>query len=259
MMVKKGRSKNIFSKNKEIIVSVCLVILLLFGGYFLFFYENDLLVEGDVVAIVNGEKITRESVDSLKHSYSMYGVEFSDAEALDNLISITLLYQKAEEEGFYVDDEELESIIKPQLAMQGMDLDDFKAQLMMQGISYEEYKEDVAREIALNNYMESLVSGIPDVTDEEIEEYYDFAKSQAQDLENFPDFNESVKEEIRIFLEQDKQMMFQQQLIEPLIQELKDNAEIEYLQELDTRVEETGGILGGFAIEGLEEGIQVGE
>ncbi|MDD5086321.1 MAG: SurA N-terminal domain-containing protein [Candidatus Nanoarchaeia archaeon] len=176
----------------------------------------------EVVAVVNGEEIESEEVTAVQQLFSMQGQQVSEEEALEQVINQKVLEQKVQEEGVTVTTEEAESAIEQQLAMQGATLDDYKQQIESQGISYEAELENIKNQIAIQNYLETQLEGQSfNVTEEEAQEFYEMYKSQSS--EEIPSYNE-LEPQIIATLKQQKQ----QEAITILVQELREDADVEY-------------------------------
>ncbi len=179
-------------------------------------------ISGTVVATVNGEKITSEEVTSMQQAYEQQGQQISEEDALEQLINQEILSQKAQQEGFNLTDEEAEAEIEALLGQQGMTLKEYKDQLEQQGTSYEEQLQNFKEQLAIQNYQDEALEGEDfNVTEEEAENYYELYKQQ--DPENTPDY-EDIKDQIIDYLQQQKR----QEAINSLVQELREDANIEY-------------------------------
>jgi len=186
---------------------------------------NDDLNNGiteNVVATVNGEKITKEEVTTNQQSYVQQGLQISEEQALEQLINQTILTQQAQQEGVMLTDEETESDLENQLLQQNLTLEKYKQQLEQQGISYEEQLQNYKEQLTLLNYLDDVLEGENiNVTEEEAENYYDWSKQQSE--EELPPYEE-VESQIINYLQQQKQ----EEAIKSLVQELRKDADIEY-------------------------------
>jgi len=177
----------------------------------------------DVLASVNGEKITTEDAARVQASYLQSGMNITTQQALEQLITEKLLYQKAEEAGYSLTPEEAEQELQTQLGAANLTREDLQAQLDWSHISYEEYLEDFRRQLAIENYLNDTVP-VDAVTEEEARAYYeDYRESFLQQYPDqpFPPF-EQVQSEIVKLLSQEKQ----QEAMLILIEELKEKADV---------------------------------
>ncbi len=219
--------------SKKIIISVLGVALLFVGGGVIFFRQQngegeELKPEqsGEVVAKVNGEEIKSDEIKSVQQMLSQQGQEISEENALDQLINQKVIFQEVEKQGYSVSNEEAEAVIEEQISAQGGSLEEYKQELENQGVSYDEQLENIKKELAAQNYLADNINGDSiEVTDEETEQYYEMYKNQESDSEEeLPSFDE-LEAQIIAALQQQKE----QEAVNSLIQELRQDAEIEYL------------------------------
>jgi hypothetical protein len=138
------------------------------------------------------------------------------------VINQKVLEQKVQQENIVVTNEEAESVIEQQLAMQGVTLDDYKQQIESMGVSYESELENIKNQIATQQFLESQLEGqIFNVTEEEAQEFYEMYKAQSP--EEVPSYEE-LQPQIITTLEQQKQ----QEAISIIIQGLRTAANVEY-------------------------------
>jgi hypothetical protein len=225
---KQDKNKQNFWKNGAILVLAVLVV-----GSFIIFSggDNNSNLTGNVIATVNGEKITSEEVEAIQQLFVQQGQQISEEDALEQVINQELISQEMKKGDYSISTEEAESIIKEQIAMQGASLEDYKQQLSQQGISYEEQLDSIKEELAVQKYLETQLEGESfEVSEEETREFYEMYEQQSP--EEIPSYDE-LEPEIIATLKQQKQ----QEAVNILIQELRGNAEIEYLQEVDSKAE----------------------
>jgi len=160
----------------------------------------------DVLASVNGEKITAEDVAAVQASYLQSGMNITTQQALEQLITEELLYQEAEGEGYSLTPEEAEQELVTRLASMGKTIEDLKAQLEAGGLSYDEYLQDLPRQLAIDNYVNAEIE-ISEPTLQEVMEFYEaFKESSLQQNPDalIPSF-EQLQSEIVKLLSQEKQ------------------------------------------------------
>jgi multidrug efflux pump subunit AcrA (membrane-fusion protein) len=179
-------------------------------------------ITGNVVATVNNEDITSEDVAAVQQSLLQQGQQISEDDVLEYVINQKVLEQKVQQENIVVTNEEAESVIEQQLAMQGVTLDDYKQQIESMGVSYESELENIKNQIATQQFLESQLEGqIFNVTEEEAQEFYEMYKAQSP--EEVPSYEE-LQPQIITTLEQQKQ----QEAISIIIQGLRTAANVEY-------------------------------
>ncbi len=165
-----------------------------------------------IVATVNGEYISRLAL--VKELEGQYGKS-----ALEAMVTKALVLQEAEKQGIAVGGEEVDQEIKKieeGITAQGQNLDQV---LGMQGIS----REDLKEQIRIQKIAEKIVGKDIEVTDEEVENYFE------ENKDSFPEDaeEEELKKNIRQQLEQQKLG----EGINSWITSLRDSAKINYLKE----------------------------
>lgn len=142
----------------------------------------------NVAAKVNGEAITldelNEQIDQLKEQYpSMF--DGADGEGrlldfkkrlLDNLIDQKLIAQAAEEQGVDVTDSDIDNQIE-QLKSGFTDDDQFASALKSAGMTEDSLRDQVREQLLTQQLMEEVASSVQ-VSDAEVESYYEKNKSQ---------------------------------------------------------------------------------
>lgn len=147
-----------------------------------------LLVAGcgsDVVATVNGEKITRQELDKevqvYKTSLEKQGLDFSGdkgkevleqlrSDVLKQMIDEKLLLQEAEKKGFEPATTEVETEmekIRQNFKTEG----EFKKFLTANGVNEPQLKDYIKKQLAVEKLMQEVTAGTK-VTDEDAQEYY---------------------------------------------------------------------------------------
>lgn len=191
--------------------------------------------EDEVAAEVDGEEITGGDIAQLQESSMAQGSQLSEKEAVDRLVETALLMKEAKNEGYDATKDDVEDMLKEELEKQDMSLEEYKGQIEQQGMDYDDFLEQNMDGVIINEYMEDQMNETPEVSDEEIEEYYNMMKQQAEQQEGSEEVPplEEIEGELKSQLEQQKQMQQQQEVIAPLIESLKEEAEVEYLVDLE--------------------------
>ncbi len=186
------------SVKKLLITAAVLGLLFLFRGQF-------------IVATVNGRPISRRQ---LRKTLEAQG----GAQALQGLITESLISQEAANKGINVPDEEIDQEIekiKESLTAQGQD---FELLLQAQGIELKE----VRKQIGVQKALEGLVDQDLEVSEEEIADYLE------ENKEFLPEDQEGLEEQVTETLRQDKL----NQAIQELLTTLEEKANIKYWEEL---------------------------
>ncbi|TEB12256.1 peptidylprolyl isomerase [Pelotomaculum propionicicum] len=145
----------------------------------------------EVVATVNGEKITREDltkqVDELKKSYEQQGIDFSgdnaqnmlqslEKDTLDQMIDTKLLLQEAKKKGKLTKDQ-VQERVKP-LKEQFPSEEEYQKFLTQVNLK----EEDVACILFLQ---EEVTKDVAPASDEELKKFYDDYKEQFSEPEQY--------------------------------------------------------------------------
>lgn len=171
--------------------------------------------DAELLAVVNGDRITSEDVAKLQARYEACRTSIDPDRALEQLVIEKLLYREARREPYLPTTDELEQELQAQLEADGFTLAEFQVELELYGISYNEYLETFRRELAIRNYVDAETQITEQQARERYEEY-----QQTPDL-LLPPFQE-VKEQITLELKQEAVLL--------LIQALKEEADIQYMQ-----------------------------
>lgn len=179
--------------------------------------EMDEVENGEVIATVNGEEVTRaefnQALEQEKMQYQMQGIDLESEEmadmvgeleeqVLDNYFIIPLiLQQKAEEVGTEINEEEIEDRYQQYVAEFGGE-EALEEQMEMAGLDREELEKEIVKELSLqkylDNYMDEYLEENPDeriaveevdLSDEEVEDRYQ------QILEAYNELTELMEED----------------------------------------------------------------
>ncbi len=211
------------------IIGILAVLVFLIGGGFMLTKlvqqkNSETEINSDVLAKVNGEKITSEEVVTAQGNIGQQGEEISEKQALEQVINQKLVAQEIDKKGFSVSTKEAEAEIENQLSTQGLSKEEFKQQIKEQGSTYEDQIDLLKENMAIQNYIDAQIDEEElNVTEEETREFYE-NYSQQEGAEELPPLEE-IESQIIASLKQQKQ----QQAINALIQELRAESEIEYL------------------------------
>ncbi len=128
----------------------------------------------EVAAEVNGEPILLSTIEEkYKILPSEYKLFITKETLLNRTIDETLLLQDAEERGITVSDGEVLKLVQENLDSSGMTEEDFKANLELQGISYELFLDVFKKQEIINMLVEDIVLNDVEVSEEEIQVYFD--------------------------------------------------------------------------------------
>ena len=176
-----------------------------------------------ILAIVNGEEISLETVNLTRQSYMQQGKQYSQEQILELLINQTIVIQNAIKDGYNYTDVETESELQKLLSQQNSTLDEYKQQLQNQGLSYEEELQNYKMQLILHTYLDDAIEGENiNVTESEALAYYNLYKDKTEG--KVPSYEE-LESQIMDYLQQIKEQV----VINNVIEDLRDNGEIIYL------------------------------
>lgn len=214
--------------NNKNILGLILVVLVVFGSWYFLSSKN---VNGEVVAVVNGEKILNSEYQNLRSQISnQQGLDLANMDektsselqkyVVDSLISKVLLKQAVDKSGISVSDEDVNGRIE-MIKGQFEDNAGYEKALSDNGITENDLLSQIKDEIAVQSYLEKeLTLSSIKLSDSDAKDAYDRIAA----VQEVPPFEE-VKSEVEMSLLQEKQM----ELINGLIDRLKSSAEIEVL------------------------------
>ena len=137
--------------------------------------------ETEAVAKVGSREITMKQVDSVikQQLDANGGGTFSSAElvaarlnVLDNLIQEEALFQRAQKDNLVPDDNKVNQEIQKRKQDANLTEDQYQAQIKQRGMTEEEVREQIRREIAINQLRDAQRSRVSQPTDAEIEKHY---------------------------------------------------------------------------------------
>jgi FKBP-type peptidyl-prolyl cis-trans isomerase (trigger factor) len=161
--------------------------------------DFDQMDEDTAVATVNGEEIREAEVLELeqqqKQQLEMSGMDPDSEEAkqmmeeirpqiLDNIITNTLLSQKAEEAGIVVDENEINEQYQ-MFAQQFGGEEEMEQAMEQEGMSSQDLKQEIAEQLLIQNYSkkyieENLDEDELDFSEEELRELYELQQQEMQ-------------------------------------------------------------------------------
>ncbi|MGO1399117.1 MAG: SurA N-terminal domain-containing protein [Brevibacterium yomogidense] len=159
--------------------------------------EPDLEGIPDVVADVNGTEITKDEFTGVYESQFQQMAMQSQAsgqevdqdklksDTLDSLIGVELLEQEATDRGIEVDDSQVDEALTETAETNQMSADDFLAAMEQQGMPEEEVREQLTSQETVGKLVEDENGGF-EASEEELQEAYDQAKSQQEQMAQQP-------------------------------------------------------------------------
>jgi hypothetical protein len=128
---------------------------------------NQSLEANQVIAIVNGENISRSEILDILDILTIQGINMSELEVLQEIISMRLLIGDAKQKGYSISDNEMEDMLRTQLEEQGMTLEDFKKQVETQGQSYDVLLKQNKENALMNKYIEDILKDVEDPAEQQ--------------------------------------------------------------------------------------------
>ncbi|MBU6431497.1 MAG: SurA N-terminal domain-containing protein [Patescibacteria group bacterium] len=223
------------SSKKIIVVVISLLAILgaasyLLPGKFNVWKKFNVSMGGNAAAVVNGESITRDDldfrIDKTKEILQLQGVNLADEktlsevkkQVLNDMISEKILLQAANKAGLAASDADVQTAFD-RLAAKFKTKEDFQKELTSRKLTEKEIKEDIAKQIILNKYIEQNVDMKSlSATDEEINNLY---KNYGAKQKNMPKL-----EEIKTQLANEVKQQKSRNTILELIDKLKKGADI---------------------------------
>lgn len=218
---KKTRKKK--SKYNNVIFGIALILIII---SLIIFYSDKIFVkttqpakESSMIAIiVNDDFITTDELDTLYERLPPeLMLSLTKEDLLEQLIDRKILLQEGKKQNIIVTEEEIDEVIN-NLKIQFPTEEIFFDVLKQQNMELSGLKEQIREQLLISNLLEGII-GRPNVTDSEIEEFYN---------ENPVNVSlEDVRERIKEILVLQKQ----QAEYEKYIEDLRANSEIDYYPE----------------------------
>ncbi|MHA6253083.1 SurA N-terminal domain-containing protein [Oceanobacillus sp. CAU 1775] len=188
--------------------------------------EDEKADEESAVVSVNGTEILGDKYNNiyqqLKTMLHMYGQDTSDLEMLKSetiaiLVEQELIRQDATEQGIEVTEEETQAQIDTIVEENGEEA--LATMLEQNNLSEEDFREQLTNDLVTLKYIETEFD--VEVTDEEVQEQYDLLKEENEELGEFEEYEEVIRQNIN-----DEK---QREMLETRVNELREVAEVETL------------------------------
>lgn len=165
----KGKKhKKEFAIKKLLLPAGILIVLIL-----LLVFVPKIFNSSKTVAIVNGEKITENDLNSLYNIIpAQYRQMVTQEQLLNQTINEKLVLQKAAESGVKKTDADAETYVLQQLLKSGLNINQFKQSLEMQGLDYDDILDLYKRQLVINEFLNSTLSLDVEVSDQDVSDYY---------------------------------------------------------------------------------------
>lgn len=184
--------------------------------------DDEKIADDEVVAVINGDEVTGAVYNlvyaQLKLQSSHTGEEVDNEEVkeatVESIIDREIVYQEAKEEGIDITEEEAETEFT---TMKEENAETLQTLLDQYQITEDGFKEQLRFEITMNEYLTQEIE--ISISDEEVQEFYDEAKAENEEI---PEFDE-VKDQIKANMREEKTILALQEKVD----EVKESAEIE--------------------------------
>lgn len=184
--------------------------------------EEEKLAEDELVVTVNDDEVTGVTYNlvytQLKLHAVQTGQDLSDDElkemTIDSLIDRQLLMQEADKEGLLVSDDEAQEELEQ---LKEENKEGFETLLEQYQITEKLFQHQLVFELTMNKFLTEKID--VNVTNEEVEEAYEEAKEENEDLPELNEIHDTLKAEIENHRTNEA--------LEEEITNLKDKSEIE--------------------------------
>ena len=214
------------------VVTVSIVVLIL--AFLMFFAMGS---KKDVAAVVNGEKIFVDDVDSAYGKIpAQYRLIISRQQVLSQLIDEKLLMQEARAKGIVVTSQEIDSAVEQAISSTGLTREQFDQSLKDNNLTMQQMRDYYGKQMMIYQKLPQLITeGKVSITEEQVNAFY------AQNVNLFPEGEEAAKSVVRSYLEaQQKRVIFQQ-----YIAGLRNSSETKIFMNFQPEGEAIGGNCAG--------------
>lgn len=198
----------------------------------------------DVVAVVDGEEISGDAFaenyesqyQQLTMTAAMAGEEPDQdqlkGQALEMMINSELLVAEAQEQGFSASDEDVDEYLADLAESNGVESTEaFMEELEAQGLSEERIREDLHNQVMIDQVVDTL--DIAEPSEDELQEMYDAQVEQLEAMNAQVEDDQAQEtpafEELEPELEEQVERQNENEAIGALLDDLRDDAEIEVL------------------------------
>ncbi|MBR9699400.1 hypothetical protein GOV09_03015 [Candidatus Woesearchaeota archaeon] len=221
MVKKKSKGKQ---KAKSAAYTIILAIIVIGVFSYLLINELDRQPVTQALVMVNDEAISQADLDGEYDSLPVtLQAQITKEDFLEQMIDRALLFQEADTLGITVNEGEIAEEIS-QIKLQFPTDDAFEEALDNQGVTIDALEGQVADQLTINKLLNQTILPQIEVTEREIEEYYELNKGQMIDAEGNQISVEEVSEGIRSVLYRQKSA----DSVEVFLQQLRVNADIVY-------------------------------
>lgn len=228
-------------KKQSVFILVVAVLIIVVGFFVLSSSDNgeqnvqnqDITNQnGDIVATVNGEEITRSELDVVTSQVALQqGIDIAEideqtrnqieSQSIESIVNQTLIRQAADDSEVEVSESEIDNqidVIKDQLQSE----EAFQEALAMENVTEEELREQIREGLFIETYLEQeLALSEITATEEEVSQAYEQVATENTEMGSLDEMYEQIES---IVIQQKNS-----EAINQLTQELRADAEIQVL------------------------------
>ncbi|MFC3913119.1 peptidylprolyl isomerase SurA [Pseudaeromonas sharmana] len=147
-----------------------------------------------VVAVVNQDVILQSQLDTLVNKVQLDAAAAHQSlpdeaqlrkQALDRLISESLVLQLADRQGLRVSDTQLDQAIASIAAEQKMSVDQLRQEAHSKGLNEAQFRDEVRREMLMSEIRRNQVRQRINISDQEVQQVVKFMQSQGQKAQQY--------------------------------------------------------------------------
>lgn len=184
--------------------------------------KEEKVADDEVVAVINGDEVTGSVYNLVYAQLKLYSAQMGEEmendkvkeATMDSIIDREIVFQQAKEEGIEITKETAETEFSALKEESGEALETLLGQYQ---ITEEGFKEQLRFELTMNEYLTKSIK--VSVSDEEVEEFYEKAKEESDEV---PEFDE-VKDQIKSNMREEKTTLALQEKVD----KVKETAKIE--------------------------------
>lgn len=141
--------------------------------------EGSEVIASVVAASVNGDIITLSQLDNIYSRLpEQTKMAVSKQDILEQIINEKILILEAENKGINVSDKEINDFIDDLILKSGMVRDEFEQRIYEQNLSMDTVTEEIFKQLIITKLYEQEIINKINITDEEIQAYYDENQEQ---------------------------------------------------------------------------------
>ncbi|MFN6964081.1 MAG: SurA N-terminal domain-containing protein [Pyrinomonadaceae bacterium] len=134
--------------------------------------ETAATVNGKAIKMEDVERAVKQQAQGQESKLSPLELAGARLQVLQGLIEQEVMYQRAEKEGTVPNDEAITVEVNQRKVQSGMSAEEFSRQMAQAGLNEQSYREQVKREMAINELIKKVTGRIETPKDEEIEKFY---------------------------------------------------------------------------------------